>query len=143
MGFTIRIDRKTRQDDEICTDFRRFRSLLKQIPTLFLQQTIISTELERLTISRSLKGYLAVTDRIKQISSFVTPSGCYQYCIMPFGIKKNSQPTCLRLIIGHWEIYKEQTLISTISISHYILHIYSDFGKKNFKHWERYLIDLN
>ena len=37
-----------------------------------------------------LKGYRQVplTDRAKEISVFCTPDALYQYCVMPFGMKK-------------------------------------------------------
>ena len=46
-----------------------------------------------------LKGFWQVplTDRAKEISAFITPSGLYQYKVMPFGMK-NSPATFQRLI---------------------------------------------
>lgn len=38
-----------------------------------------------------LNGYTCVplADCAKEISDFVTPDGRYQYCVMPFGMKKS------------------------------------------------------
>ena len=46
-----------------------------------------------------LKGFWQVplTERAKEILAFVTPSGLYQYKVMPFGMK-NSPATFQRLI---------------------------------------------
>lgn len=46
-----------------------------------------------------LKGYWQVplTDRAKEVSTFVTPFGNYSYCVMPFGMK-NSAATFQRLV---------------------------------------------
>lgn len=63
-----------------------------------------------------LKGYCAVplTDKAKQISTFVTPSGIFQYCIIHFSMK-NSQATFVRLINQCLGVYKGLTCISTTS----------------------------
>lgn len=46
-----------------------------------------------------LKGYWCVplTDRGREISAFVTPSGLYEYDVLPFGMK-NSPATFQRMI---------------------------------------------
>ena len=46
-----------------------------------------------------LKGYWQVplTQRAREISAFVTPSGLYQYKVMPFGMK-NAPPTFQRMV---------------------------------------------
>ena len=46
-----------------------------------------------------LKGYWQVplTERAKEVSAFVTPSGLYQYKVIPFGMR-NAPATFQRLI---------------------------------------------
>ena len=59
-----------------------------------------------------LKGFWQIprTERVKEISAFVTPGGLYHYKVMPFGMK-NSPATFQRLIntiiagIEHCEAY--------------------------------------
>ena len=48
-----------------------------------------------------LKGYYQVplTPRAQEISAFVTPTGLYQYTVMPFGMK--NAPATFQRMINH------------------------------------------
>ena len=87
-----------------CTDFRKVNSVTKTdsypIPR-------IDDCIDRIGHSRHvskfdlLKGYWQVplTGRAKEVSTFVTPDGLFQYCVMPFGMK-NAPATFQRMING-------------------------------------------
>lgn len=83
-----------------------------------------------------LKGFWQVplTDRAKEVSAFVTPSGLYQYKVMPFGMK-NSPATFQRLIntiisdIEECEAYIDDVIIYSKSWEEHLQIIRKIFEK--------------
>ena len=70
------------------------KSMIKQSLILFL-----SPESQTVSTFDMLKGYWQVplTQRAREISAFVTPSGLYQYKVMHFGMK-NAPATFQRMV---------------------------------------------
>ena len=93
---------KPDQSYRFCTDFRKVNALTKAD---FYPLPRIEDCIDRVGQSRYvskfdlLKGYWQVplTERAKEVSAFVTPSGLYQYKVMPFGMR-NAPATFQRLI---------------------------------------------
>ena len=84
-----------------CTDYRRVNAVTKtdSYPIPRIEACIDRIgKAQYITKCDLLKGYWAVliTDRVKEISSFITPEGAYQYKVMPIGMK-NSPATFVRL----------------------------------------------
>ena len=85
-----------------CTDFRKVNSVTK---TDCFPIPRISDCIDRIGKAKyvskfdMLKGYyqIPLTQRAKEISAFVTPSGLYQYNVTPFGMK-NVPATFQRMI---------------------------------------------
>ena len=86
----------------MCTDYRKVNNVTKSdsFPIPRMEDCIDRIgKAKYVTKFDSLKGFWQVplTPRAKEISVFVTPSGLYQYKVMPFGMK-NSPATLQRLI---------------------------------------------
>ena len=87
---------------QFCTDFRQVNALTKSdsypIPRVddCIDQIGCSQYISKFDL---LKGYwhVPLSDRVKEISAFVTPDGLYQYTVMPFGMK-NAPATYQRMI---------------------------------------------
>ena len=85
-----------------CTDFRKVNDKTKSdsfpIPRIFncIDQIGIAKFVSTFDM---LKGYWQVplTQRAREISTFVTPNGLYQYKVMPFGMK-NAPATFQRMV---------------------------------------------
>ena len=87
---------------QFCTDYRRVNAVTKtnSYPIPRIEDCIDRIgKAQYITKCDLLKGYWAVliTDRVKEISSFVTPEGACQYKVMLFGMK-NSPATFVRLM---------------------------------------------
>ena len=85
-----------------CTDFRKVNALTKtdSYPIPRIDDCIDRIgNAAYITKCDLLKGYWCVplSPRAKEISAFVTPTGLYQYNVMPFGMK-NSQATFQRMM---------------------------------------------
>ena len=85
-----------------CTDYRKVNVLSKMdlFPIPRMEDCIDPIgNAKYITKCDLLKGCWCVIlpERAKEISTFVTPDGLYQYKVMPFGIK-NSQATFQRLL---------------------------------------------
>ena len=86
----------------LCTDFRKLNAITKTdsypIPRIddCIDRVGHAKYVSKLDL---LKGYWQVplTEGAKRVSAFVTPSGLYQYRVMPFGMK-NAPATFQRLI---------------------------------------------
>ena len=86
----------------MCTDFRKLNSATKTetFPIPGIDDCIDNVgKAKYVTKIDILKGFYQVpfTERAKELSAFVTPSGLYQYKVMDFGMK-NSPATFRRLI---------------------------------------------
>ena len=86
----------------MCTDFRKLNSVTKTdtFPIPQIDDCIDKVgKAKYVTKIDLLKGFYQVplTERAKELSAFVTPSGLYQYKVMAFGMK-NSPATFQRLI---------------------------------------------
>ena len=86
----------------MCTDFRKLNSVTKTdtFPIPRIDDCIDKVgKAKYVTKIDLLKGFCQVplTERAKELSAFVTPSGLYQYKVMAFGMK-NSPATFQRLI---------------------------------------------
>lgn len=85
-----------------CTDFRKINAVTKPdsfpLPRMedCVDQVGSATYVSKFDL---LKGYWQVplSDRAKEICSFVTPSGLYSYTVMPFGLR-NALATFQRLM---------------------------------------------
>ena len=85
-----------------CTDFRKVNDKTKSnsfpIPRIadYIDQIGNAKFVSTFVM---LKGYWQVplTRRVREISAFVTPSGLYQYKVMPFGMK-NASSTFPRMV---------------------------------------------
>ena len=87
-----------------CTDYRKVNSISKTdaFPIPRVDDCIDKVgHAKFLTKIDLLKGYWCVplTDRAREISAFVTPSGLYEYNVLPFGMK-NAPATFQRMIHG-------------------------------------------
>ncbi|XP_033761567.1 uncharacterized protein LOC117343335 [Pecten maximus] len=85
-----------------CTDFRKVNAVTKtdSFPMKRLQDCIDKVgSAKYVTKFDLLKGYWQVplTERAKNVSAFVTPTGLYQYKVMPFGMR-NAPATFQRLM---------------------------------------------
>ncbi len=86
----------------MCTDYRKVNNITKSdsFPIPRMEDCIDRIgNAKYVTKFDLLKGFWQVplTPRAKEISAFVTPTGLYQYKVMPFGMK-NSPATFQRLI---------------------------------------------
>ena len=93
---------KPDQSYRMCTDFRKLNSVTKTdtFPIPRIDDCIDKVgKAKYVTKLDLLKGFYQVplTERAKELSAFVTPSGLYQYKVMAFGMK-NSPSTFQRLI---------------------------------------------
>ena len=93
---------KPDQNYRMCTDFRKLNSVTKTdtFPIPRIDDCIDKVgKAKYVTKIDPLKGFYQVplTERAKELSAFVTPSGLYQYKVMAFGMK-NSPATFQRLI---------------------------------------------
>ena len=93
---------KPDQSYRMCTDFRKLNSVTKTdtFPIPRIDDCIDKVgKAKHVTKIDLLKGFYQVplTERAKELSAFVTPSGLYQYKVMAFGMK-NSPATFQRLI---------------------------------------------
>ena len=93
---------KPDQSYRMCTDFRKLNSVTKTdtFPIPRIDDCIDKVgKAKYVTKIDLLKGFYQVplTERAKELSAFVTPSGLYQYKVMAFGMK-NSPATFQRLI---------------------------------------------
>ena len=85
-----------------CTDFRKVNDKTKSdsFPTPRIADCIDQIgNAKFVSTFHMLKGYWQVplTQRAREISAFVTPSGLYQYKVMPFGMK-NAPATFQRMV---------------------------------------------
>jgi transposase InsO family protein len=105
----------------LCTDFRRVNTLTKSdcFPLPHIDDCVQRVgDSKFVTKVDLLKGYWQVplTERAKEISAFITPSGLYQYKVMPFGTK-NSSATFQRLMnhitrnLAGCEVYIDDVVI--------------------------------
>ena len=93
---------KPNQSYRFCTDFRKANALTKadSYPLPRIEDCIDRVGQSRYVSKFDLlKGYWQVllTERAKEVSAFVTPSGLYQYKVMPFGMR-NALATFQKLI---------------------------------------------
>ena len=93
---------KPDQSYRMCTDFCKLNSVTKTdtFPIPRIDDCIDKVgKAKYVTKINLLKGFYQVplTERAKELSAFVTPSGLYQYKVMAFGMK-NSPATIQRLI---------------------------------------------
>ena len=93
---------KTRWKLRLCTDYRKVNTVTKTdtYPIPRIDDCIDKIGNARYVSKFDLlKGFwqVALTERAKEISAFVTPDGLFQYKVMPFGMK-NSPATFQRLI---------------------------------------------
>ena len=93
---------KPDQSYRMCTDFRKLNYVTKTdtFPIPRIDDCIDKVgKAKYVTKIDLLKGFYQVllTERTKELSAFVTPSGLYQYKVMAFGMK-NSPATFQRLI---------------------------------------------
>ena len=117
-----------------CTDFRRVNAVTRSdsfpIPRVddCIDQIGHSQYISKFDL---LKGYWQVplTEQAKEVSTFVTPDGLYQYTVMPFGMK-NAPATYQRMI--------NKVTSGLKGCGAYIddLVIYSD-------NWEQHLVQLS
>ena len=81
----------------MCTDYRKVNNCTKAdtFPILRIDDCI-KTLHSKFDL---LKGFweIPLTEKVKEISAFVTPDGLFQYKVMPFGMK-NSPATFQRLV---------------------------------------------
>ena len=73
----------------MCTDYRQLNEVTKSdsCPIPYIDDCIDAVgNAKFVTKTDLLKGHYAValTDRAKDLSAFVTPHGLYQYTVMPF-----------------------------------------------------------
>ena len=82
----------------MCTDYRKVNKVTKS-DTFPIPRMDGIGNAKYVTKFDLLKGFWQVplTDRAKEISAFVKPTGLYQYKVMPFGMK-NSPATFQRLV---------------------------------------------
>jgi len=108
----------------LCTDYRKLNNVTKSdsypIPRMEDCVDKIGNALY-VTKFDLLKGFWQVplTDRAKEVSAFVVPSGLYQYKVMPFGMK-NSPATFQRMMnqviagINDCEVYIDDIVIYSV-----------------------------
>ena len=112
---------KPDQSYRMCTDFLKLNSVTKTdtFPIPRIDDCIDKVgKAKYVTKIDLLKGFYQVplTERAKELSAFVTPSGLYQYKVMTFGMK-NSPATFQRLInsvtsgIDGCDTYIDDTII--------------------------------
>ena len=87
-----------------CTDYRKVNAVTKSdtFPLPRIEDCIDKIgKAKFVTKVDLLKGYWGVplSKRAREISAFVTPSGLYEYLVMPFGMK-NAPATFQRLMFG-------------------------------------------
>ena len=108
-----------------CTDFRRVNAVTKSdtFPLLRIDDCIDRVG-QAVYVSKFdlLKGYWEVplTDRAKEISTFVTPTGLYQYQVMPFGLKiaPATFQRMMNAVVGDLEgtdCYIDDAIVSSMS----------------------------
>ena len=108
-----------------CTDFRRVNAVTKSdtFPLLRIDDCIDRVG-QAVYVSKFdlLKGYWEVplTDRAKEISTFVTPTGLYQYQVMLFGLKiaPATFQRMMNAVVGDLEgtdCYIDDAIVSSMS----------------------------
>ena len=105
----------------MCTDYRKVNSVTKTdtFPIPRIDDCIDNIgHAKYVTKFDLLKGFwqIPLTDRAKEISTFVTPDGLYQCKVMPFGMK-NSPATFQRLVNSLISIWMAVKPISTTLLS--------------------------
>ena len=108
----------------LCTDYRKVNNVTKSdsFPIPRMEDCVDKVgNAQYVTKFDLLKGFWQVplTDRAKEISAFVVPSGLYQYKVMPFGMK-NSPATFQRMMnqviadIENCEVYIDDIVIYSV-----------------------------
>ncbi|XP_063061560.1 uncharacterized protein LOC134454470 isoform X2 [Engraulis encrasicolus] len=94
--------KKANGSNRFCTDYRKLNSVTKpdSFPLPRMEDCVDQVGSAKfVTKIDLLKGYwqIPLTQRAREVSSFVTPSGLYSYKVMPFGLR-NAAATFQRLM---------------------------------------------
>ncbi len=123
----------------MCTDYRKVNSVTKtdSFPIPRIDDCIDKVGNSKyVTKFDLLKGFWQVplTDRAKEVSAFATPTGLYQYKVMPFGMK-NSPATFQRLVnmviagLDGCDAYIDDVIIYTDTWSDHLQRIKQFFDR--------------
>lgn len=93
---------KSSNTPRFCTDFRKVNNVTKPdcFPLPHFEDCIDQVGSARFVIKFDLlKGYWQVplSERVREIAAFITPTGLYTYAVMPFGLR-NTRATFQRLM---------------------------------------------